>query len=106
MTHSADRGGPAQPLLLVRELTKHFPIKGAMFGRAGTVKAVDNLDFDLWKGETLAIVGESGCGKSTTSRLIMALLDPSAGEIIFDGEAVGSQSLSGNIKRDYKVFGA
>ena len=93
MTHSADRGGPAQPLLLVRELTKHFPIKGAMFGRAGTVKAVDNLDFDLWKGETLAIVGESGCGKSTTSRLIMALLDPSAGEIIFDGEAVGSQAL-------------
>jgi peptide/nickel transport system ATP-binding protein len=94
MTHLVDRGGPAQPLLMVRALTKHFPIKAATFGRRGTVQAVDKLSFDLWKGETLAMVGESGCGKSTTSRLIMALLEPSGGEIIFDGEAVGSQALS------------
>jgi len=78
----------------VRGLTKHFPIKAATFARRGTVQAVDDLSFDLRKGETLAIVGESGCGKSTTARLIMALLASGSGEIIFDGEAVGSQALS------------
>jgi peptide/nickel transport system ATP-binding protein len=88
-----DRGGPAQPLLIVRGLTKHFPLKGGFFGGGGTVQAVDGLDFELRKGETLAIVGESGCGKSTTSRLIMSLLEPTAGEVVFDGEAVGSSSL-------------
>src|SRR3954467_11876514 len=88
-----DGGGPAQPLLIVRDLTKHFPIKAAAFRRGGTVQAVDHLGFEIRKGETLAIVGESGCGKSTVSRLIMALLEPTAGELIFDGEAVGSRAL-------------
>ena len=94
MTQLSDRGGPAQPLLMVRGLTKHFPLKTAMFRRGGSIQAVDNMSFDLNKGETLAIVGESGCGKSTMSRLVMALLEPSSGDIIFDGEAVGSRALS------------
>jgi peptide/nickel transport system ATP-binding protein len=88
-----DRGGPAQPLLIVRDLVKHFPLKGGLFGHGGTVRAVDGVAFDLAKGETLGIVGESGCGKSTTSRLIMALIEPTDGEIIFDGEVVGSRAL-------------
>lgn len=97
--HLADRGGPAQPLLYVRNLTKHFPVRSHFFAKTGSVQAVDALSFDLWKGETLAIVGESGCGKSTASRLLMALLEPSAGEIVFDGEELGSRALG---LRDYR----
>lgn len=90
-----DIGGPAQPLLSVRGLTKHFPLKGGLLNRTrGVVQAVDDVSFDLRKGETLGIVGESGCGKSTTSRLIMALMDPTAGEVIFDGQTVGPGGLS------------
>src|ERR1700688_2219053 len=89
-----DVGGPAQPLLTVRGLTKHFPLKGGFSGRSpGKVQAVAGVSFDLRKGETLGIVGESGCGKSTTSRLIMALMQPSAGEVLFDGQSVGLHGL-------------
>ena len=89
-----DVGGPAQPLLTVRGLTKHFPLKTGFLGRgAGVVRAVDELDFEVMKGETLGIVGESGCGKSTTSRLIMALMAPTSGEVIFDGRQVGSREM-------------
>lgn len=85
-----DRGGPRQPLLGVRGLVKHFPVGKGLFGRSGAVvRAVDDIDFDLMKGETLGIVGESGCGKSTTARLLMHLIPPDRGQIIFDGEAVG-----------------
>jgi peptide/nickel transport system ATP-binding protein len=90
-----DQGGPAQPLLSVIGLTKHFTRRGTLPWQAGTtVRAVDGVSFDLMKGETLGIVGESGCGKSTTSRLIMALLAPTAGEVVFDGEHVGPAGLS------------
>jgi peptide/nickel transport system ATP-binding protein len=90
-----DVGGPAQPLLIVRNLTKHFPLKSGVPGKpGGVVQAVDGLSFDVRKGETLGIVGESGCGKSTTSRLIMSLMEPTAGEIIFDGQTVGPGGLS------------
>ena len=93
-----DRGGPAQPLLMLRGLKKHFPIRGGMFGGAvATVRAVDGVDFTVMKGETLGIVGESGCGKSTTARLLMRLLDPNAGEMIFDGEPVGANVQAGGI---------
>ena len=89
-----DVGGPAQPLLTVRGLTKHFPLKTGFLGRgAGVVRAVDELNFDVLKGETLGIVGESGCGKSTTSRLIMALMAPTSGEVVFDGRTVGSREM-------------
>lgn len=85
-----DRAGPAQPLLRVRGLLKHFLLKGDGLQRnAGRVHAVDGIDFDVFKGETLGIVGESGCGKSTTARLLMRLLTPDAGEVVFDGELVG-----------------
>jgi peptide/nickel transport system ATP-binding protein len=95
-----DRGGPAQPLLVVRNLVKHFggrlPWGGVLkSGRArrGAVRAVDGVSFDIAKGETLGIVGESGCGKSTVARLIMQIMPADAGEVIFDGEAVGTREL-------------
>jgi len=84
-----DVGGPAQPLLDVKHLTKHFPIGGGLFGARKTVRAVDDVSFAVHKGETVGIVGESGCGKSTTARLLMHLMSRNAGEILFDGELVG-----------------
>ena len=99
-----DRGGPAQPLLLLNNLKKHFPIHGGLFGRTvATVHAVDGVSFHVAKGETLGIVGESGCGKSTTARLLMRLLDPDAGSMVFDGEGVGQNAQIGGITlKDYR----
>lgn len=89
-----DVGGPAQPLLIVKHLLKHFPLKTGLLRRRGAaVQAVDDISFDVMKYETLGIVGESGCGKSTTARLLMRLLQPDGGELIFDGLAVGSSQL-------------
>ena len=89
-----DVGGPAQPLLTIRGLSKHFPLKKGLFGAGGgTVRAVDGVDFSVLKGETLGVVGESGCGKSTTARLLMQLIAPSAGEVVFDGHTVGGRDL-------------
>jgi peptide/nickel transport system ATP-binding protein len=86
-----DRGGPLQPLLLVRHLQKHFKIQGGLLGGSRSrVHAVDDISFEIGKGETLGVVGESGCGKSTTARVLMRLIEPDAGEVIFDGEAVGA----------------
>ena len=88
-----DRGGPAQPLLLVENLRKHFPVRGGLLNRkVATVQAVDDVSFAIRKGETLGIVGESGCGKSTTARLLMRLIEPDAGATVFDGETVGSRT--------------
>lgn len=91
---NVDVGGPKQPLLSVRGLTKHFPLKKDVLGRGGgVVRAVDGIDFDVLKGETLGVVGESGCGKSTTARLLMQLIAPDRGEIVFDGQTVGGAAL-------------
>ena len=90
----ADVGGPQQPLLEVRGLSKHFAVRGGLFGRGGVVRAVDDVSFTVDKGEVLGIVGESGCGKSTTARLIIGLIAPDAGEIILDGEPVGTGAVA------------
>jgi oligopeptide transport system ATP-binding protein len=74
-------------LLILKDLVKHFPIRqGIIFKReTGAVHAVDGVSFDIYKGETLGLVGESGCGKSTTGRAIMRLFKPTSGQIVFDG---------------------
>ena len=85
-----DRGGPAQPLLIVRNLKKYFPVRSSVLERERKfVHAVDGVSFSIAKGKTLGIVGESGCGKSTTARLIAKLMEPDDGALIFDGEGVG-----------------
>jgi oligopeptide/dipeptide ABC transporter ATP-binding protein len=80
----------AEPLVEVRDLAKHFPItSGILFARqVGAVKAVDGVSFDVRRGETLGIVGETGCGKSTTARLILRLLEPTGGAVRFEGEDI------------------
>ena len=82
----------SESLVEVRDLVKHFPItRGIVFQRqVGAVHAVDGVSFDVIRGETLGIVGETGCGKSTTARLIMRLLDPTSGTIKFDGRDISS----------------
>ena len=79
-------------LVEVRDLVKHFPItRGVLFQRQiGAVRAVDGVSFDVHRGETLGIVGETGCGKSTTARLLLRLLEPTAGKIAFEGEDLGA----------------
>ena len=75
-------------ILQVKDLVKHFPItRGIIIQRqVGAVHAVDGVTFDVFKGETLGLVGESGCGKSTTGRTILQLYRPTSGEVIFEGK--------------------
>jgi oligopeptide transport system ATP-binding protein len=80
---------PVQPLLRVRDLTKNFAVGGGLLGRnASVVHAVDKVSFDIAPGETLGLVGESGSGKSTTGRCILRLIEPTAGEVWFEGRSV------------------
>jgi oligopeptide/dipeptide ABC transporter ATP-binding protein len=95
-----DRGGPHQPLLIARDLKKHFPVKGS---GGKSVQAVDGVSFMVRKGETLGIVGESGCGKSTLARLLLHLIVPDAGELVFDGEAVGGGITVGALRRQVQI---
>jgi len=85
------------PLIQVRDLVKHFPItKGIIIQhKVGAVQAVDGVSFDVVKGETLGLVGETGCGKSTTARLLMRLLDPTSGQVLFDGEDIAERKGDG-----------
>src|SRR6266699_782982 len=91
--HPCGRDGcsMSEPLLRIWTLTKQFPLKGGLFGRqAGGVHAVDGVDFHIDRGETLGLVGESGCGKSTTGRCVLRLIEPTSGEIHFERKNVRS----------------
>ncbi|MEM9773849.1 MAG: ATP-binding cassette domain-containing protein [Chloroflexota bacterium] len=84
--HEVPTGGESTPLIKVRNLKKYFPIKKGVIQReVGSIKAVDDISFDIYHGETLGLVGESGSGKSTTGRAIIQLHPPTAGSVIFDG---------------------
>ena len=99
-----DTGGPAQPLLRVRNLKKYFPIRGGILGRTqAMVQAVDGVSFEVRKGETLGIVGESGCGKSTTAKLLIGLTQKDAGEINFDGLALGDKLSLRDLRRGVQM---
>ncbi|MEJ7783265.1 MAG: dipeptide ABC transporter ATP-binding protein [Solirubrobacteraceae bacterium] len=85
--------GHGDLLVEVRDLVKHFPIRSGLLQRqVGAVQAVDGVSFDIFRGETLGLVGESGCGKSTTARLLTRLLDPTAGSISFGGRDIAGMS--------------
>lgn len=85
----------AQPLLEVTDLVKHYPVRGGVLRRqVGTVHAVDGVSFSLAPGETLGLVGESGCGKSTVARSVLRLVEPSSGEIRLNGEEITRLSKS------------
>jgi oligopeptide transport system ATP-binding protein len=98
---------PDTALLRVKNLKKYFPIRGGLFSReVARVHAVDDVTFDLVKGETLGLVGESGCGKSTTGRCILRLIEPTAGEVWFDDKNVTTldkRSLR-HLRRDMQII--
>ncbi|NJN85196.1 MAG: ABC transporter ATP-binding protein [Leptolyngbyaceae cyanobacterium SL_7_1] len=76
------------PLLVVNRLTKAYPVRKGWWGRAADFKAVDDVSFEVYPGETLGLVGESGCGKSTLSRVLLRLVEPTTGQVLFDGKSV------------------
>jgi oligopeptide/dipeptide ABC transporter ATP-binding protein len=83
---AAARRPPPPALLAVKDLTKHYPIRRGLFGgQAGTVRAVDGVSLDVMPGETVGVVGESGCGKTTLGRSILRLIEPTSGTVTFDG---------------------
>jgi oligopeptide transport system ATP-binding protein len=97
----------SKPLLSVRDLTKAFPIRsGLLQQQTGSIHAVDGVDFHIDAGETLGLVGESGCGKSTTGRCVLRLIEPTSGDIQFDGKDV--RSLAGEelraLRRDLQII--
>ncbi|MEU4157496.1 dipeptide ABC transporter ATP-binding protein [Actinoplanes sp. NPDC026670] len=77
-----------EPLLKVEGLTKHFPVRSGLWGKGSVVRAVENVNFEVRPGETLGLVGESGCGKTTTGRMLVRLLEPTSGKITFEGEDI------------------
>ncbi|NBE54417.1 ABC transporter ATP-binding protein [Streptomyces boluensis] len=103
----AENPAPGEILLKVSGLQKHFPIrKGVLKRQTGSVKAVDGIDFDVRSGETLGVVGESGCGKSTMGRLITRLLEPTAGTVEFEGRDITHLGVRGMrpMRRDVQMI--
>ena len=96
-----------EPLLSVRNLVKNFPVRGGLLGREiATVHAVNDVSFDLARGETLGLVGESGCGKSTIGRCLLRLIEPTSGEVRFEGQnmdALDRESLR-RLCRDMQII--
>ena len=95
------------PLLSIKNLRKEFPIrKGVLSRQVGAVKAVNDLSFDIARGETLGVVGESGCGKTTAGRAILRLIEPTAGEIFFEGKDVRALDTAGlrAVRRDMQII--
>src|SRR3954453_13506411 len=90
----AASSGGREKLMEVRDLVKHFPLTSGIIiqRKVGAVQAVDGISFDVLRGETLGLVGESGCGKSTTARLLLRLMDPTSGSIRFEGQEIADAS--------------
>lgn len=107
MRDTAQSASAEEVLLEVSGLTKHYPIKKGIFSRqVGAVKAVDGVSFSVKRGETLGIVGESGCGKSTTARLVIRLLKETAGSIRFEGQELTALSAGElrTVRRDMQMI--
>ena len=97
----------SEPLLRVNELVKNFAVKGGLLRReVDQVHAVDHVSFEIAAGETLGLVGESGCGKSTTGRCILRLIEPTSGEIWFEGRNIAEldNSSLGMLRRDMQII--